>query len=302
MKRFLLFAALSSALFIAFQAPASAQLAYAYSNTIELQGGWLGNPYSVNGVKTTAVGIANGGEFSLRYSYFFGRYAGLSIAFSAGSSFNDDVHYFATVNRADGDRYKYYPYGYRNYRDGEYVGLLVGPAFRYDFGRWSLRPRLAVGVMSCSFDGFMYERYDRKDASAAPSYFDCMSPSTSADYLFGNNTYQTRSASFVGFAGLQLAYSVGDHFFFSLEAGYKAVVPGTHYQNMEYAAKDAYDPQTWAQSVYDSGKKGVWVPDYSAPVDSVREPRLLNLVNVSFGVGWNIGWNRNESGWYLRRR
>ncbi len=81
--------------------------AYAYGSSIDIQGGFVGMPYSISGDAGKAFGIDDGGEFQLRYSYFFRRHWGIFTSFSLLGTGVDDIDYFGTVNKADGGRYRY---------------------------------------------------------------------------------------------------------------------------------------------------------------------------------------------------
>ena len=133
---------------------------YAYGSSIDIQGGFVGMPYAISGDAGTALGVGCGGEFQLRYSYFFQKHWGFFVSFSTFNVDIDDVGYFGTVNRSDGGRYRYgsLPRGayYNNYDgNGRYVfgrdndffaaAFQVAAAYRYDFGCWSLRPMSGVG-------------------------------------------------------------------------------------------------------------------------------------------------------------
>ena len=56
--------------------------AYAYGNSLDLQGGLVGMPFSVSGDAGRAFGIGAGGEFNIRYSHFFWKHWGIFASFS----------------------------------------------------------------------------------------------------------------------------------------------------------------------------------------------------------------------------
>ena len=54
---------------------------YAYGSSIDIQGGFVGMPYAISGDAGTALGVGCGGEFQLRYSYFFQKHWGFLFLF-----------------------------------------------------------------------------------------------------------------------------------------------------------------------------------------------------------------------------
>lgn len=303
MKRFLCFI-LAAAALLAIPTAASAQREYAYGQTVEVMAGWLGNPGRVV-PDSPVTGCRNGVDITVRYTYFFGRNVGLFGAVSMGGiSQCSPERYFARVNAADGRKFRYDDrYGLDSYH---LPALIVGPAFRYDRDRLSVRPRIGVGVTAYDPDMPCYFRYSRDVPDAAPEFVrtNVNVNYYTDDYLCNGNAtrYPSTSASFVAFAGLQLTYMVTNHFFLSLEASYKGVVSSIRYGTETYSTKPAYDPHSWVEAVYQYNRKGEWDVDYSAGPQVAPASRLVNMVGVSVGFGWNIGWNRYESGWYDRSR
>ena len=309
MKRFLI-------LFLAFVMAVQAQARrhpnvpqqYAYGSSIDIQGGFVGMPYSISGDAGAALGLGCGGEFQMRYSHFFQKHWGFFVSFSALGTEISDVNYFGTVNKADGGRYRYGRltndiYSFRNGIDlfdcdnsFSAAAFQIGAAYRYDFGGWSLRPMVGVGVGSLYGNSFSYRRIPR-DGSAptgvayrvTESYLDYM-----AEPVSDNN-----SVTAVLSASLQLTYTFNRHFYISAECGFKCFPNSFNYEKVTYQFKKAFEPNNWAESVAWSELENRYVIDMDSAVSTVaRLP--FNFLSVNFGIGWNIGMNRYQSGKYSK--
>jgi len=279
---------------------------YAYGSALELQGGFAGSIYNVNGEAGKASGLARGGEFKLRYTYYPGRHWGFFFDLTADNTSANGLNYFKVLNKADGAAYRYARngyYGYGTFEDASLVAIQTGLAYRYDFGQWSLRPRIGVGIGSYSTTSDSYVRYKRDDSGDATFHYTYMN-NDSRDYIEGNPTVYSGSSVpvLVTSASLQLTYSIGHHFFFSLEAGGKFCPTTIYGKRVTSQTKDAYNPQTWVEAVYDSELIGMKVEDPDTAVSENFSRMAGSMFNVNLGIGWNIGWNRYVSGKYARRR
>ncbi len=310
MKRFLILL-LALALAVPTQARRQPNVpqAYAYGSSLDIQGGFVGMPFSVSGDAGKACGFGGGGEFQMRYSHFFGKHWGAFVSFSFLGTDIDDVNYFGTVNRADGGRYRYgrlandiyYFENGKNLlgRDNSFsaTAFQVGAAYRYDFGGWSLRPMVGVGLGIFDGNAFSYRRIPR-DGSAptgvayhvAESYLDYM-----ADPVYDNRSSLTAVLS----ASLQLTYTFNRHFYISAECGFKCFPNSFNYEKVSYQFKKAFEPTNWAESVAWSELGDRYVLDMDSAVSTAaRLP--FNFLNINFGIGWNIGMNRYQSGRYSK--
>lgn len=181
--------------------------------------------------------------------------------------------------------------------------LTAGAAFRYDFGQWSLRPRVGLGFGDYSFNSYSYTRYDRNNASATPTYHHTYAIVSSNEYLVDNNrSYLGDRAVFVGEASLQLMYTLNSHFYFSAELAAKAMPVRAEIVTDSYKMKNAYEPETWVEAVYTSDLQNNYVIDDSSKTTTSYGMAFNGIFSAKLGIGWNIGWNRNESNWYSRRR
>ena len=271
---------------------------YAYGSTIDMQGGLAMLPYTVHGDAANVIGAAVGGEYMMRYSYFIGKHFGISATYSFDSMQQSDVRYFGVVNLADGGMYKYQSQN-AEVLDVMNNSFIVSAVYRYDFGRWSLRPRLGIGFSNMSFSPYSYYRYDKRDLSQCPQYHEYTLSLRKYDYIAGTNTQPDNVTLFAAMAGVQITYSVADHFFFSAEVGLKMVSTSKfYYSHNIYDTKSDYQPQNWAQAIYQYDNIGNFSPDKESAriLQSALPPMAVLSINI--GIGWNIGINRNKTGKY----
>ena len=156
--------------------------AYAYGSANDLQGGFAAVPFIIKGEARTASGISTGGESLMRYSYYFGRHFGIFASFSTDWTNLMGSDFLRTVNRADGQKYKYDPNSY-DYMNVNLAAFIVGAGYRYDFGQWSLRPRIGIGYGSYYMDAFSYNRFRRDDPTNKPVHIEYEAGSKDYDYL-----------------------------------------------------------------------------------------------------------------------
>lgn len=272
--------------------------AYGYGHTIEMQLGWAGSPFAIDGEARRARGMATGADFDLRYSYFFGRHFGAYAQVEFAQTSASQEYFFGVVNRADGNKYKYSNEFYKGYSDMKsrsYSPLVsVGGVYRLDFGQWSFRPRVGMGFGSFKDQGYSYMRMSRDGELKSQMFFDQTQVRPQLDYMeayFGRK----RSPAFFLSLSAQLTYTIRNHFFFSVEAGLKDIPTTVAYVNETYKSKYAYNPQTWVEAVQESDYIGQYTKDPSTVTSDAIAPSIGSLLNLNFGIGWNIGWNRNDN-------
>lgn len=279
----------------------SVSLAYAYPTTVELSLGYAGAPYQVNGDAGRAFGMMNGVSAFFRFTGMFTKHFGgfFQIGVSGGNA--SDLGYFGTLNRADGDKYRYGGEG----PDFEYLPmLLAGPMVRFDFNRLSIRPRVGMGVTWFSTYENSYYRIGRDaDYRTAPAtYFHNYYSHPANDYLVENGSYSDNYfiPSFVVAPSLQLTYTPKTHFFLSFEAGYNIATRKMAKTIYRAESVDAYNPETFVEELYLSDRIGTWMEGPSSIVDKI-EGRIADSFYLNFGIGWNIGHNRNQKGRYYHK-
>ena len=280
---------------------------YAYGSSVDLQGGLSVMPYSISGDKRKAVGGATGGNFQARYSYFFHKHWGIFASFSYTEADFGQKEYFGTVNRADGGAYRYKTLPesgfYESYesrrRYNEYsaaAALQVGVAYRYDFGHWSLRPMVGVGFGSYDAQTVAYKRTPRN--GSVPTAVSYRVSRSALDYLDETEHYESSICAVLS-ASLQLTYTFSRHFYISAECGFRSFPNERRYERVEYRFRTAFDPSNWAESVAMSELEGKYVIDKDTGVsENVHMP--CNFLVFNFGIGWNLGRNRYQSGKYSK--
>lgn len=267
---------------------------YAYGSSIDMQAGLVGMPFNYIGEVRTANGMSGGGEFQLRYTYFPGRHWGAFASWSYDGGLSDPRPFFSVVNRADGDMYKY-SQDRSNWMD-EAMGyrvntLIAGVCYRYDTGQWSIRPRLGIGAAYSELSSTPFVRMDRETDQPLKQY--CFSEVAPKEDFYADGDYSTHWG-FAAYAGLQATYTFRHHFYLSLECGFKAFTSAMKYSRMEYDFVPAYHPDNWPEAVAQDQLRNSWEVDMDSCVTS-RANRPWALLNINFGIGWNIGWNRNAS-------
>lgn len=276
-------------------------LTYAYPITIELSLGYAGSPYTVKGDMGNATGVLNGASFNFRFSGMFSKHVGAFFQLGLAGTGASDYNYFGTLNRADGDMYRYSGYT----ADCQYLpSLLVGPVARYDFGKCSLRPRVGIGVTWYSTYENSYKRIGRdKDPHTDPAtYFNYYYSQTGGDFLIDADGYSGNYfvPSFVVSPSLQLTYTIRTHCFFSVEAGYNILTKRMTEAVYRAESVSAYNPETFVEELYFSDYIGTWCEGPGA-LASRTVGRARDFFYVNVGIGWNIGHNRNQRGSYYHK-
>lgn len=263
---------------------------YAYGHSIDMQFGYTFSPSKVGGDAGTAMAFRDGASFDIRYSYFFGRHFGLFGQFTLAGASADDIHYFGALYQADGNKFKYEPYS-EAYDKVLMPILSIGPAMRFDAGGWSVRPRLGIGAGSYLFQNMSYAKYNFSAVGTAPVFIDKSLANKQVEYLV-DDTYED-NIHLVLSPSVQVKASVGYHFFFSFEVG-AHILPSTLTYNVEtYPGKSDYDPVTWVDAIYQSYNIDSYSKDYEHCIKTTESFIPAPLFYCSFGIGWEIGWNRN---------
>lgn len=271
-------------------------LRYAYDHTVELQAGVSVMPYLYSGDVRKTVTFASGGNIQARYSYFIGKHWGIFASLSSDLASSGGTGYFRTLNYADGDKYRYSPNYSGSIMDYCLNSAIVGGVYRFDFGHWSLRPRIGIGIGSYEISSCGYERFSRSDITAYPEFTRYSVNYKEEDFLVSGSSFQgyRNDLAVVGFAGCQITYTFKRHFFISAEVSLKAFcAPNISLTKQVTQAVSAYNPKDWAEAVYTYDS----IDSYKYNWKDATETRAAlpwGLCSVQIGIGWNIGWNRND--------
>lgn len=279
-------------------------LEYAYDNTLEIQLGTGRNLNDYSQLPDQGIALFGsdiwGFDINLRYTRFFSRHWGAYFQFN-GLVLNasDDhlehplrQHYnhggkeVHMVNHWYDECFKF---GYIDDCGSDYLTGLVGATYRYDVGRWSLRPRLGLGLLiqsGSSYDGFFVVDTNTQDS-----------------YEWVKFTLEDRPGhayhSIPAFAyspALQLTFSTNNHFFFSAEVQWMGTI-GHAYQHTVVEQFRNELPQDWDwESSHLHGGSNLLNHSYLVQKTDDHRDRLQigNFIQFRIGVGFNIGHNRNE--------
>ncbi len=253
-------------------------LPYAYGNTIDMSIGPVWAPISSQPTAARKV-CGSGVDFNMRYSYFFGKHFGAYAAFNLSEL---SVYRDSFLNRMPDDGYRYKDAGYSTDRSNEYIGVSAGAVYRYDFGRWSLRPRVGIGYTSFISSESSYYMFSPEKPYSDPEHV----------YIKG----QSKNCISLE-ASVQLTFTLGSHFFFMAEAGGRAV-PGKYMTDVERYETRTQPPANWVDAVLDANVNRYI--DTAAISRKIEKNQIGDLLYVKLGIGWNIGWNRNVNNRYNR--
>ncbi len=268
---------------------------YGYRHTLELS---FSQPFGVGHVSGYDHGLSLKGDnegdvgYMMRYSNFFTRHWGVFASFDFFSTQIDGYKYLECLDEyhpaychdipepsypTNNDWYDMYAYGW-----------MFGPTYRYDRGRWSYRARLGVGRVTFErhhdAQDFEFVRHDvaaagpvDHDFFADHSFERIVLTNVDADHLGAHATRRHLTIE----PSVQATFSVGEHFFVSVDVGYR-IVCGSYYQRMtvtpvSYAVNPEphFEPAGNSTTTYD-------------------RLRACDFLSLRLGLGWNIGWNRNE--------
>ena len=270
-------------------------IAYGYNHTLEIG---IGNGHNLKSYsklpdKGTALfgHDAWGIDVDIRYTRFFSSHWGAFIHLNALSLGNEDYKLEKPLS-------EYYNHGSKEvrvgnddfecgfgYDNGASYGMhMLGVVYRYDIGRWSFRPHFGIG------------RIHQHDST---SDFYVVDTSTDDKFewvsLTTVNKMGKRHAHFNAFAyspSIQITFSPRRHFFFSAEMEWTGTI-GHLYQHTKALQCKATEPQDWKPE----SDGFFFIPSYEyhgvKTDDHLDRVQMGNFIQFRFGIGWNIGHNRN---------
>ena len=279
---------------------------YAYGHSLDFMYGDNFSPYKIDRAVNSAKGHAVGGNFDIRYTTYVLPWVGAYVQLGVARAKESATGYLGTFNDADNGLYSYKAYKIGSYNPGKgkmintgfgpYV--LLGAAFRYDISRFSIKPRIGIGNGKYLSRQYAYERLVKDGYSEAPTVYYYSMYNDPCEYIIDSKREEakTKSATIMA-TSLQVSYTFNDHFYFSVEGGLKYSPTRIKILERVYTAKTDYDPQNWAQAVYDSSKRGDWEFDKNDYEESTRTQRIGGSSYIQFGIGWNFGRRHAENSW-----
>ena len=268
-------------------------LAYGYHHTIDLSLGTGTNLKGYSSMPDHGVGLfghnSQGVDFSLRYTRFasphWGWFAQINLLNLSNSPAEFERQLARHYNHGSHEvRVDYSDPSWINDIGSSYDIYLAGIAYRYDFDRWSFRSRFGMGLIS---QDYQHVNYYVVDVSTTDS-FESFSLKTTDQH----GKYQSDFNAFAYSPQFQVAYSVSTHFFFSAEVQWTGTI-GHLYQHTKAAQYRASEPQDWEPAI--DGYFHIYSPCtlVRKTDDHLNRVQMGNFLQFRFGVGWNIGHNRN---------
>lgn len=259
------------------------------ASSLEFSAGSGSHIFTYEGESGYASGLISGGNSSLRFTKWLNSGPlGISVLFDSGSAYSDESEFFGILNHADQAKYLY-RYEYDNYNIN-YSNFAVGVAYRMDYGKWGIIPRLSIGLSDIQHPEYSYQRIPR-DGSTGPEYFSysyTRKEIASDDYLINPSySYETEN-HFVALASLQFVYKPSNRVYLFVEPEIMSV-PGKLYAECSYYGyKSALTPSNLVESVAYSGLEGSWVIDESTRQKKVQGMHIGPFMNLKFGIGVNF--------------
>ncbi|MCX4337126.1 MAG: outer membrane beta-barrel protein [Bacteroidales bacterium] len=244
-------------------------LEYAFGHVIETS---LGCAFTCND-----NGFVPGPELNLRYTYYWGKHFGV-YGHIGGSISPKSVT--STFSKLD-DSYNYAPLQYRNKKIREsYQSIVAGLAYRLDFGAWSFRPRIGLGYGEYKCKDYSYYRISSASTSDTPErvVIQTKRPNSS---IPGNVCFN---------ANIQMAYSPTNHFFIFAEIS-GTVIPGIVNVCESIYTTESLTSDNWFEGFVNLFYEPYRVKELIRQDETQRQ--IGGTVSLRFGIGWNIGLNRN---------
>lgn len=270
-------------------------LAYAYQNTLEIFGGWscvfghYGNLMD-KGLGCFGKGVTDGANFQMRFTRFFSKEWGGYVQFGFYPIYGNSMQLCERMAKESGwqgedwERFDDFVCWEREGGGSVYGSAIVGVTYRYDFGnRWSLRPRLGIGYRSMNEycdNEVICRKYSSNEREFIAYDFDiCDKNGHSID----NRINRVRRPAING--SLQIQFTPRRHMFFSAEIGLTSTI-GHLYQRTS--------SHRWIAQTDEWGNPRETIEIFPTQTSVHRVGQMGNFLDISFGIGWNIGWNRND--------
>ncbi len=229
--------------------------------------------------------FATGIDFSLRYTRFFDRHWGAFIQGDLAFNSAPRNAYFGKVKALDGNRYAYNWFKTGSTTQGRsYSGVFVGGTFRYDIRRWSLRPRMGIGVTGYNLK---YSRYYRTPTNGDDTQRQAVMVLPSTDE--GKASF-TRTMP-AGKVGMQFKYSITDCFHLGADIDFTFFMSRHEYTVRTYSTKKK-------EQGLDDVIAGILTLGLSTLSEDYMTTDLINethtvalpspITSIKFSLGWDF--------------
>ena len=255
-------------------------------NTIDFGSGMTFSSVNINEHPGKTI-RSNGADISLRYTRFFNEHWGAYIEGEYEYNTVKRSRYFGKVKSLDNGTYKY-----NWFKTGattpelSFPGIFAGCVYRYDINRWSLRPRVGIGMTDMLFEKSRYYRPPVKETDAERQAVMIHPAATDKE---GEDFSRILAACK---AGMQFNYSLSRHFHIGADLDLTIFM-----QRHEYTTR-IYNTQK-EEGIKDVGSAIIgillmtplWKEDYKR-TELVSEQKtncyLHPIASVRFVLGWDF--------------
>ena len=254
--------------------------------SLETGGGWAGQVLKVQGEQGSDLFTATGSSTCLRMNYHINNNWGLSLEMNYQWASFSEADYFGALNVADGGRYKYGLYEWWNsYLSQSQSNLMLGGFYRVQHKRFTLVPRVSIGISFPSTMNFEYKRIS-KSGDSGPEYFYIHSPKVEVNDFLINSYEEYQEERLLQFgASCQLTYKVFKRLYAYVEPGlnyspFKLSVVCDHYESKRYS-----EPSNWVEAVDQGAYEQSLIKDEASKSSTLKKRSFAPFFYVNFGVG-----------------
>lgn len=233
-----------------------------------------------HGKKAFAAGMT----FHLDYTRFITRHWGVFIEGDLSGSAASQKHFYKKVATLDkGDfTYSRFKTGARSPKTS-YASAFIGAAYRYDIGKWSIRPRLGAGIADYGHTQYRYYRTVTTSGSGYPQAVFVM-PTTEKGTLGISETVPAIKA------GIQFQYYLTGHFHIGADLGLTGFISKQErYVSIYNTKRPEYDI---GDAVLDTLLLGVLWREYFITTDKIYDQKVTSVIppigSLSFSIGWDF--------------
>ena len=257
--------------------------------SIEIGGGFASQISKVRGEQGSDCFAANGSSSCFRINYHINNNWGVSLETNYQIASFSQADYFGALNAADGGKYKYglYQWYYSSLSQSQ-SNLMLGGFYRLQFNRFSLMPRVSIGINYPLTQTIEYQRISRSGDSG-PEYFYIHPKTVEAnDYLINSYEEYTEGKLLQFGASCQIQYQVFKHLYVYAEPGlnfspFKLNVVTDHYDSKKYS-----EPSNWAEAVGQGSYAQPWIKDEASKSSTIEKRSFGPFFYVNFGVGFRF--------------
>ena len=162
---------------------------------------------------------------------------------------------------------------------------MLGGFYRLQFNRFSLMPRVSIGINYPVTQTIEYQRISRSGDSG-PEYFYIHSPKVEVNDFLINSYEEYKEERLLQFgASCQLTYKVFKHLYAYVEPGlnyspFKLSEVCDHYESKRYS-----EPSNWVEAVDQGAYEQSLIKDEASKSSTLEKRSFAPFFYVNFGVG-----------------